>query len=166
MILHFIILNRQQRTAFALSSTPPLFSLCLSTKQPDGSLLCWLAVSSSVCVCSLQCTPWLAVVQGKIVVWLVEGAQWNMNLVQVCCCIIFSLPTTNQVKVTHVTDFSTSFVSGLPFSYHIHTIQQRRQWVLFQHWGGHIFSGGPDQSHFTASYTSSPVFWWMFMHQF
>ena len=47
--------------------------LFLLAKQPDGSLLPWLAVSSSVCVYSLQCTPWLAVVQGESVVWLVEG---------------------------------------------------------------------------------------------
>lgn len=54
----------------------------------------------------------------KCCVQLVEGAQWSMNLVHVqwlSCCIISSLPTANQVKVTHTADFSTSFSVWLTF---------------------------------------------------
>lgn len=92
--------------------------LPLSTKQPDVSLLFWSAGSSSVCVYSLQCIL-AGCGAGKVVVWLVEGAQWNMNLAQVQerrCGVISFLPTTNQVKVTHASDLSTSFwtwITGL-----------------------------------------------------
>lgn len=120
MILHFIILSRQQRTAFTLSSTPSPFS---SSLQPDGSLLFWLAVSSSVCVCCLQCTLWLAVVQGRLLCgWLREPSgiwTWCRYSSDAAALSPFFL-TTNQVKVTRASDFSTSFLSGLPFFPHSH----------------------------------------------
>lgn len=79
--------------------------LFLSTKQPDGFLLLWLAVSSSsVCVWSLQCTPWLAVVQGRLLCgwWRVPSGIWTWcRYSSDAAALSPSFLLENQVKVTH-----------------------------------------------------------------
>lgn len=90
MILHFIILNRQQRTAFALSSTPSLFSFSLPNSQMDLCFSDWLLAALSVSTpCSVP-RGWLWCREDCCVVGWVSPVEYEPGTVVTLLHYLFS----------------------------------------------------------------------------
>lgn len=122
MILHFIILSRQQRTAFALSSSPSLFSVSRPNSQMDPCFSDWLLAALSVSTpCSVpRCWLWC---RGKLLCsWLREPSgiwTWCRYSSETAALSPFFLLQTRS-RWPHTSDCSTRFrvwLTLLPHSY-------------------------------------------------